>query len=101
MKDADKNTSPYMGPVKLGPKGQIVIPKEIRDMFGIEPGDSMMILAHPRRGIALMRQDELTQLAESIFDGRFADTPYCDTEDGLQHFASVVMTRNEDAEGSK
>ena len=30
----------YMSSVKLGPKGQIVIPKEARAMFGLEPGDT-------------------------------------------------------------
>lgn len=28
----------YMTTVKVGPKGQIVIPAEVREMFGIEPG---------------------------------------------------------------
>lgn len=28
----------YMSSVKIGPKGQIVIPKEARAMFGLEPG---------------------------------------------------------------
>ena len=32
----------YMSSVKLGPKGQIVIPKEARAMFGLEPGDTLV-----------------------------------------------------------
>ena len=35
----------FMAAVKVGPKGQIVIPKEVRDMFAIEPGDSLVILS--------------------------------------------------------
>ena len=35
----------YMGSVKVGPKGQIVIPKEARDMFEIQPGDTLLLLA--------------------------------------------------------
>ena len=41
MSDNEK----YMSSVKVGPKGQIVIPKEIRDMFQISPGDTLLILA--------------------------------------------------------
>ena len=33
----------FMGTVKLGPKGQIVIPKEVREMFGIKPGDMLLL----------------------------------------------------------
>ncbi len=35
MKNKSKDDGKYMGSVKVGPKGQIVIPKEVRDMFGI------------------------------------------------------------------
>ena len=44
--------SQYMSSVKVGPKGQIVIPKEVREMFGIRPGDTLLILADSTRGIA-------------------------------------------------
>ena len=63
----------FMATVKVGPKGQIVIPKEVRDMFGIEPGDSMVILADSKRGIALERQSFLTKVADAIFAGKVAD----------------------------
>ena len=32
----------FMASVKIGPKGQIVIPKEAREMFGVEPGDTLV-----------------------------------------------------------
>ena len=35
----------FMSSVKIGPKGQIVIPKEARAMFGLEPGDTLVLLA--------------------------------------------------------
>lgn len=60
----------FMATVKVGPKGQIVIPKEVRDMFGIAPGDSMVILADAKRGIALERQSFLTKVADAIFAGK-------------------------------
>lgn len=43
----------YLASVKLGPKGQIVVPKEVREMFGIRPGDTLLLLADVNRGIAL------------------------------------------------
>lgn len=41
----------FMSTVKLGPKGQIVIPKEVREMFGLEPGDSLLLLADAKRAL--------------------------------------------------
>ena len=38
---------------KVGEKGQIVIPKEMREMFSIEPGDTVILLADKKRGIAI------------------------------------------------
>ena len=37
----------------VGTKGQIVIPKEARDMFGIKPGDTLIILGDAKRGLAI------------------------------------------------
>ena len=42
----------YMASVRLGPKGQIVIPKDAREMFGLEPGDQLVLLADRKKGIA-------------------------------------------------
>ncbi len=69
MKAASKNDR-FMSTVKVGPKGQIVIPKEIRDMFAIEPGDSLVIMADAKRGIAIERQSFLTRVADAIFAGK-------------------------------
>ena len=43
----------FLAPVKIGPKGQIVIPKEVRDMFSLDPGDSLVLMADKGQGIAL------------------------------------------------
>ena len=56
----------FMAMVKVGPKGQIVIPKEVREMFGIESGDSLVLLADVQRGIALNRMSVLGGLVEKI-----------------------------------
>ena len=47
----------FMSSVRLGPKGQIVIPKEARAMFGLEPGDTLVLLADQKKGIALQTTD--------------------------------------------
>ena len=57
----------YMGSVKVGPKGQIVIPKEVRDMFGIETGDAMLLLADRNRGIALSCMN--SEIIDGIING--------------------------------
>ena len=41
------------GSVKVGERGQIVIPKEARDIFGIKAGDILFVLGDETRGIAL------------------------------------------------
>lgn len=43
----------FMASVKIGSKGQIVIPKEARDMFGFKPGDTVLLLADANQGIAI------------------------------------------------
>ena len=48
----------FMASVKLGPKGQIVIPKEVREMFGVAPGDTMVLLADRKKGVALQTVDK-------------------------------------------
>ena len=49
----------FRATVKVGEKGQIVIPKEAREIFGIEPGDTLMLLADKKRGIAILPMDAL------------------------------------------
>ena len=57
----------YAGMVKVGEKGQIVIPKEERDMFDIKPGDTLLILGDKKQGIAIPPKDSILSLAEKIF----------------------------------
>ena len=47
----------FISTVRVGDKGQIVIPKEVREMFEIEPGDNLMLMADQERGIAIVAFD--------------------------------------------
>lgn len=59
----------FMTSIRVGPKGQVVIPKEVRTMFGIQPGDSVLLLADSNRGIAIQRLDHFDRIADEIFSG--------------------------------
>jgi AbrB family looped-hinge helix DNA binding protein len=57
----------FVGIAKVGEKGQIVIPKEVRDMFDIKPGDSVVVLCDKSRGIAIIKADVIEDLADKVF----------------------------------
>lgn len=55
-RDRGNNGGKFMfGAVRLGERGQISIPKKCREVFGLEPGDLIMVLGDIDRGIALMK----------------------------------------------
>lgn len=56
----------FMSLVKVGEKGQIVIPKGARDIFDIKPGDSLLLLADVHQGIALVQADAYFQFADML-----------------------------------
>ena len=51
---------------KVGEKGQIVIPKEMREMFSIEPGDTVILLADKKRGIAIPPKSTFNAFIEKM-----------------------------------
>lgn len=63
----------YAWTVKVGEKGQFVIPKEARDIFDIKPGDTIIVLADEKKGIAIPPKSLFTQLTETIFQGDFPE----------------------------
>lgn len=57
----------FLWTTKVTSKGQIVIPKEARDIFDIKEGDTLIMLGDRNRGIALAKYDDYIKFAEEIF----------------------------------
>lgn len=57
----------YAWTVTVGEKGQIVIPKQAREIFGIKPGDSLILLGDENRGLAIPPRSAFDQLAAAVF----------------------------------
>lgn len=54
------------GTVKVGERGQIVIPKKARDIFDINSGDTLLILGDETKGIAIVKEDLMKDFASKI-----------------------------------
>ena len=54
------------GTVKVGERGQIVIPKRAREVFSIQPGDTLLVLGDERRGIAIVKADKFHAMAMKV-----------------------------------
>ena len=56
--------------VKIGEKGQFVIPKEARDMFDLQPGEEILVLGDKKRGLAIlpkeMQKEHITRIFSEI-----------------------------------
>ena len=59
----------FMATVKVGEKGQVVIPKEMREMFGIKPGDSLLMMADAQQGIAIAHPEFMQELMKQVMGG--------------------------------
>lgn len=53
----------------VGEKGQIVIPKQAREIFNIKPGDTLILLGDEQLGIAIPPKSEFELLGNRIFGG--------------------------------
>lgn len=69
----------FLSIVKVGDKGQIVIPKGARELFGIQPGDQLLLMADKKRGITLIDEnsisvpDKLWETAKEASEDKHSD----------------------------
>lgn len=57
----------YAWMVKIGEKGQFVIPKEARDMFDLQPGSTILVLGDANRGLAILPREKQSEFIARIF----------------------------------
>lgn len=62
------NARRVFGTAKVGDRGQIVIPKEARELFNIQPGDTLLILGEEETGLIVSRPEVLSDIANQIFN---------------------------------
>ena len=53
--------------VKIGEKGQFVIPKEARDLFDLQPSSEILVLGDVKKGIAILPKDKQNEYISRIF----------------------------------
>ena len=53
------------GVVKVGDRGQIVIPKDARELYGIKAGDSLLILGD-KKGMAILKTEVLQDKIDEV-----------------------------------
>ena len=62
------NAQRVFGTAKVGDRGQIVIPKEARELFNIQPGDTLLIVGEEDTGLIISRPDVLNTIANQMFE---------------------------------
>ena len=63
----------YAWTATVGEKGQIVIPKQAREIFGIKPGDTLVLLGDDKRGIAIPNKGTFMNLFAAAFEEEESD----------------------------
>lgn len=63
----------YAWTATVGEKGQIVIPKQARELFGIKPGDTLLLLGDETKGIAIPPKEGFADLFNAAFQEKEAD----------------------------
>ncbi len=58
----------YAWTATVGEKGQIVIPKQARDIFDIKAGDTLLLLGDDKHGIAIPPKGTFTSIFDKVFD---------------------------------
>ena len=57
----------FIWTTKITSKGQIVLPKQARDVFGFKEGDTLILLGDLSKGIAIAKYDDYLKFAKEIF----------------------------------
>ena len=60
----------YAWVAKIGAKGQFVIPAEAREIFGFQPGDTILLLGDIEKGIAIARKEDFEKFFAQIYGGK-------------------------------
>ena len=60
----------YAWTATVGEKGQIVIPKQARDIFDIKPGDTLLILGDEEQGLAIPHKGAFSEFFNMAFNGK-------------------------------
>lgn len=60
----------FIWTAKVGEKGQIVIPKEARDIFNIKSGDSLILFGDIKKGIAISKYENYLAFMEDVFESK-------------------------------
>ena len=61
------NDGKFAWMVKIGEKGQFVIPKEARELFDLQPGDEILVLGDKEKGIAILPKTKQQGMIKQVF----------------------------------
>ena len=64
----EKDGKYIFGVVKVGDKGQIVIPRDARKQYDIRPGDSLMLIGD-QNGMALVKTEIFQSIVSQVMEG--------------------------------
>ena len=79
--DHESSKKCILSTAKVGERGQIVIPKEMRDLFNIESGDTLIVRALEGRGILIVKAEDLLAKADILKDLAYQILENVDKED--------------------
>lgn len=63
----------FVWTVKVSDKGQIAIPKQAREVFNINAGETLLLLGDTSRGLALVKGEDYLELAKAIIDANMGN----------------------------
>ena len=63
----------FLWTVKVSDKGQICLPKEAREVFNINTGDTLILFGDIKKGIAIGKYEDYVDFAEAVFNGTIGE----------------------------